>query len=485
MKFLAKSLLCILASSSSIIADDHDFINFSNDDTLHGQFLGFTTSGKIIWKNDAADKNIAFETKDVRKVVMNNGQRTKPFSHTSYITLKNLDTIPGNVHSLTGDQLTLETDYGGKITIPKDQILDLNINPLGQKVIYRGPFSEEEPWELKYPANRIAKDLSEEEQEKIRPWKFKNFSLNHQGEASSTLMEKEFPDQYRITFNSYSSQSYYPTMTIMADLKVPKYDDEDQELVKNRTRYRSSLGNYLGSSIVIRLHPSNSSLTQYGFKEDGSIFQSNAANMVRGTSSRGTQSKTYYDLRVDKKAGLIMLFANKRNVGQWQIDSLSEDYQGSYFGYNMQYSNSTAQSVISDIVVTTWNGVRDSALSLENETRDIVMLNNGTDRYSGNITGITEQTIDLKTAYAELAIPKDQVSSVTLSRKKTEDPEGRDKGEVAVRFYGTGRITGVLSKAEDGSIFLESKILGKIKIESEFITSFEFVNMDHAYETFQ
>ena len=486
MTILSKTLLSLLVASPIAFAQNNDLINFENDDTLHGKFLGFTTSGKIIWKNDSAEKNIAFETKEVRKIVMNNGQKTKPFSHISYVTLKNLDTIPGKVVSLTKDTLTLETDFGGKISIAKSNIFDINLNPLGDKIIYRGPYSEDEVWELKYPINRPVKDdLTDKEKEEQKPWKLKNFSLTHQGEPSSILMKPELPEKFRIIFNSYSSQSYFPKLVIMADLKIPEYDEDDKVIKQNRTRYNSSLANQLGTSLVIRLHPSSSSLIQYGFKEDGSLYQTTVPNMVGGISISSKQSKTLYDIRVDKKSGLIMLYANKRNVGQWQIESLADKHLGSHFGFNMQYSNANAKSVISDIVVSSWNGVRDSAISLENETRDIVMLNNGTDRYSGKVTAITDSTIDLKSTYAELSIPQDQVSSINFSRKRSDEPESRDKKDVTVRFYGTGRITGLLSKSDDGSIFIESSILGKIKVKSEFISSFEFVNMDYAYETFK
>lgn len=484
MKLLSKALLCILISSP-LYAEDRDIINFQNDDTLHGKFIGFTSSGKIIWKNNSAEKNIAFTVQDVRKIVLNKGEQTKPFTHDSYVTLKNLDTVPGKVVSLTDDQLTIDTDFGGEITIPKDKISDININPIGNKIIYRGPFSEDEPWKIKYPTKPEVQSLTDNKKEDKNPWKFKSFSLSHQGERSSILMKPELPDKYRITFNSYSSQSYYPTLTIMADLKIPDYDEDDEELKKNRARYTSSLAKYLGTSLVIRLHPSSSSLTHYGFEENGALFQTNISNMIRGISSRGRKTKTFYDVRVDKSKGLIMLFANERMVGKWQVDSLAERVTGSYFGFNMQYSNSTATTAFSDIVVSSWNGIQDSALSLENETRDILMLNNGTDRYSGEITSIADSSIELKSLYAELSIPQDQVSSITFSSKKSEKPASRDKQDVAVRFYGTGRITGILSKAEDGSIFLESKTLGKIKIKSEYITSFEFTDMDHAYEIFE
>jgi hypothetical protein len=113
------------------------------------------------------------------------------------------------------------------------------------------------------------------------------------------------------------------------------------------------------------------------------------------------------------------------------------------------------------------------------------MLNNGTDRFSGKIISINNSEIALKSAYADLTIPQDQVSSITFSGKKSEQSEPRDKNDVTVRFYGTGKITGTLTKGDEGDLFIESKILGKIKLKAEYINSLEFVDMDFAYEVSQ
>ena len=479
-------ILMLLCLSSFSLAEESDLINFENDDTLHGKFIGFTSSGKIIWKHASAEKNIAFQPSDVRKVIMNKGQRTKPFTHTSYVTLKNLDTIPGNIVSLTENQLAIETDYSGEINISKDQILDINLNPLGDKVIYRGPYSKAEDWKLKYFKTRNNELEEKKGKEKTEdPWKLQNFSLKHKGVTSAIIKDIEFPAQYRLTFNSYSSQSYYPSVILIADQKVPAYDEENKEVQKNRNNYKSSPGNHLGSSIIIRLHPVNPNLTHYGFNADGSLFQNNITSLIRASSSRTSQNNFNYDIRVDKETGLIMLYANKNMIGHWQIES-KEVFDGNTFGFYMQYSSAHAHSSISDISVTSWNGIKDSAMSLENETRDIVMLNNGTDRYSGNISKITSSTVDLKTEYAELEIPQTEISSIYLARGKSkENTHTRDTDDVTVHFYGTGRITGTLSKAQGDSVFLESDILGKIKVKSEYISSFEFTSMEYAYEKFK
>jgi len=89
-----------------------DHINFTNDDTLHGTFLGFTSTGKIIWKNDAADGNIGFDTNKVRKIVIHDGLEKHPFSHTSYLSLVNQDTIPAEIISMNDTK-------AGKVLISK------------------------------------------------------------------------------------------------------------------------------------------------------------------------------------------------------------------------------------------------------------------------------------------------------------------------------------------------------------------------------
>lgn len=486
MKLLYQSLFTIIISSSFIHAESNDFINFENDDTLHGKFIGLTSSGKIIWKNDSAEQNISFDTKEVRKILLNKGRLTKPFSHTSYVTLKNQDTIPGEIISLTNDQLTLQTDFAGKLVIQKENILDININPLNEKILYRGPYLENEGWEIKFPASSNFKNLTPEEQEKQKPWKFSNFALSHVGEASSILLKKELPEKYRITLNAHSQQYRYSSFVISADLQIPTFDKDDKFVQQNRSRYSSSIGSYLGTSIVINLQPSNPSLTTYNFNENGVLIETKLQNMLNYTSNNRFNTKTFFDIRVDTKSGNVLLFAEKKMVGNWQIDSPATQFRGLYSGLSMQYNNlAMAKSVISDVIISAWNGVKDSALSLENESRDIVMLNNGTDRYSGKITSIENNEILLKSAYADMAIPKDQVSSISFANNHSDIQPSRRKKDVSVRFHGTGRIVGLLSKSDLGELILESKMIGNIKLKTEYITSIEFTDMDIAYEVSQ
>ena len=471
-----------LIAQDSDEAKQKDLINFKNDDLLHGRFLGFTTSGKIIWKNDFAEKNIAFEKSEVRKIVINKGELHKPFTHNSFIKLKNNNTIPCKIISMKGGNLIIETDYCGELSIPSHLISNVEFNPHGNQIIYRGPFAEEKKWELKYAEQHKPKEDQDEEEKIPDAWLLKNFSLQHQGQPSSIMMKKELPEQFRSTFYCYTNQSRLPFITILADLNVPEIDKENTELVQNRSRYKSTIASYLGTCLVIKPHASGATLTHYGYKEDGSIYLNNLTNNIKSSSSRNNALKRFYDLRVDTKKGQVMLYLDKKHVGQWEINDMTTKLTGKHLGFNMQYSNGSNKTIVSDLIITKWNGVTDSARSLENATRDIVMLSNGTDRYSGKVTAITDTTVEINTDYAELSIPHEEVSSVNFATEKTVEipQEGADK--VTVRFYGTGSISGKISKAEDGYIAIDSKALGLIKVRSEYISSFEFIDMDHVYD---
>ncbi len=459
-----------------------DLINFKNDDLLHGKFQGFTTSGKIIWNHLSAEGNIAFSRAEVRKIVANKGKLTKPFSHTSFVKLKTTDVIPGKITSMSDENLTIETDYSDTFTIPKNLVSNIEFNPIGSHIIYRGPFSEEDGWKISYPERYKPKKDVADKDKKPASWTLKNFSLQHQGNPSSFVKEHNLPDKFRITYNSYFNRSS-PSIILLADLSVPEIDEENSTVTRNRTRYNSTVAGQLGTCLLLR--PSSSGqLSHFSFSDDGSINQNIISNTLKTSSKSFINNKTFYDIRVDTTTGLIMLYQDKKHIGQWRIDKFKDKFKGQHIGFNMNpYSNPTEnKTTLSDIVISKWNGVQDSAISLENNERDIVMLDNGTDRYSGKVTSITQDSVQLKSNYAELSIPHDQVSSVTFASDKVTAPPARQKDDVTIKFYGTGKLTGKVSKADKGYIKIDSKTLGSIKVAKEFISSYEFINMDDAYE---
>jgi len=463
-----------------------DFINFINDDTLHGTFLGFTTSGKIIWKNPAAEKNIAFTPDQVRMVVLNNGQLVKPFSHSSYLTLTNQDTIPGAIVGLSDKAITIKTDYAGELNIPRDIVKSIDFLPLGDKIHYRGPFSADD-W--KTFAYSTSSSSAKADDAKEPAWELKNFALKNDGKSGAIMHKDNFPGKNRYTFKINYSNSVMPSFIINADMMQPEVQQEEAAEAEEKPKAKAfsnraaKITEVTGTSLIFRLSSYSTSLSYYGFDVEGKPIVQSIPNMLpNARSSKPKQDHIDFDVRVNKETDTVLLYAEDSLIGQWDISAYSDKLKGNKIGFVNLYSSSTNASRISNIVVSAWNGITDAAVTMENDDRDTILLSNGTDRYSGDALQLSENTLQLKAPYAELEIPTDQIQSLYFARKNRRQLPVKDDSEISLRFYGSGRLTGSMSKGPGGKIILDSKVLGKLSILPEFVSSYEFEDLDYAYE---
>ncbi len=464
----------------------NDFINFTNDDTLHGKFLGFTTSGKIIWKNPSAEENIAFTPEQVRKVVLNKGRLVKPFTHTSFLTLTNQDTIPGAIVELNGKTITLRTDYAGDLEIPREVIRSIDFQPLGDKIHYRGPFTEDD-WET-FPYNYTTTKPKSESKEKPA-WELINFALKNTGLSGVIMHKEDFTNKARYTFKLTHRNSVMPSFVLSADMKQPEVkkerdaNDDEKANIKIVSNRASKITEVVGTSLIFRLTSYSSSLNFYGFDDEGVSFTQSIPNSLQNVrANRTRQDNVVFDIRMDKESDTVILYADQLMVGQWDISSFTKKLTGNKIGFVNLYSSGSNASMISDIVVSSWNGVVDPAKSMENSDRDTILLSNGTDRYSGKALNLVQNKLQLKGPYADLEIPTDQIQSLYFAEKDRRDLPAKAESEVSLRFHGSGRLTGSLAKGPHGKIILDSGVLGKLTILSEFISSYEFEDMDYSYE---
>ncbi len=490
MKSLIKLSLALLLATHSL-ADDSDHINFENSDTLHGTFKGITSSGKIIWLNSNAENNIAFLTKNVRKIVINDGKLTHPFTHTSYVTLTNNDTIPGDITAINSKTVTLKTDYAGVINIAKNKIKSINFTPHGYNIFYRGPFSAE-GWKVNdFDVNGYRADdpfdsspqktKPKKDKKKTQSWEFNSFSWINKSFPGSIIYQKDLPEVYRFTYSSYSSSSH-PYIVLCADGIPPKLKPkkDDKQVYRNTSDLLTSK---LGRCLIIRPNITSANLTFFDYSDTGKAKTTNIENTLTHSGSYRTSisGKINFDLRVDRPNNTILFYSGDNLVAKWDISTISDKLKGNKFGFATIYRQRKA-STVTDFVVSSWNGIVDPAITLENDDRDITLLNNGTDRFSGNVLKTQNGKLEIKGPYADLAIPLDQISTIHFAKKHLVKLPERAANDVTVRFYGTGRLTGTLSRAKDGGLILDSVALGKLPLKQEFITSIEFVDMEYAYE---
>ena len=121
----------------------------------------------------------------------------------------------------------------------------------------------------------------------------------------------------------------------------------------------------------------------------------------------------------------------------------------------------------------------DSARSMQHESRDIVLLNNGTDRFSGTINNITNNSLNLKNDYTNLDIPLNDIHQIHLHHgpKEEIDIDAEFEGEdpfFARLHYPHGLLTITPLSADQDTLNARSPLFGDLKLKLKPATLLEF-----------
>jgi hypothetical protein len=139
----------------------------------------------------------------------------------------------------------------------------------------------------------------------------------------------------------------------------------------------------------------------------------------------------------------------------------------------------------SEMIISEWSGIKDSAYSLSHEKRDIVLLSNGTDRYSGEITQIKDQKAYLKNAYSSLEIPMDEVAEIVFAKTKEAESKEPQEGTITARFYPNGKISGSPMPSKADTLKVQHPIAANLSINLSNAISLEFSDDNPFLETME
>ena len=234
---------------------------------------------------------------------------------------------------------------------------------------------------------------------------------------------------------------------------------------------KMSHSDLFGSCYTVLINSSYPRLTRNYFTDTGVAKQTHLSS-TRGYASLPENGEAEIEIRFDRNKAIVMLFINGKYVSQWND---TEGYLGEGHALGIYNPSSSNRIKISDIVVSSWSGVTDSAASLENENRDIVLLTNGTDRFSGTLTSIKQGRAYLKTTYADSQIPLTELSEIVFKSATTtnlEDEKIAAKFEwesepVSIVYHPFGRIKMIPLSATPTTLSGSSPFLGKISTDIE------------------
>lgn len=477
MNFLSHiTSLALIAGASTSLANPaeeaqtaSDLLRFVNNDTLHGNFLAFGAADTLIWNNPEATEPISFSTTKLHRVVLNRGKAHQPITQTSNVKLTNGDIIPGKIISADAKVIVLETEHLGKLEIPRTALSKIAPTPFGGKLVYYGPL-DSEGWntvstaslngaEKKAPADK-------DDDNKLTDWQHIGAAWYAGTDKSRFLLrENALPDKCRLSFKLAWRGSLYAKVALHADFSPPEYE--------NKSSSQLDMGPTIGQGYMLSLSSHSASLYACTFDDEGkplnTRLQGSQSNL--GLSAVETAN---FELRIDKAQKKILLFLNGNFKAKWD---LGDEYagKGNHLAFkNQRYSKSEIR--VSDVVISHWNGMKDSASSMKSTDRDVILLNNGLDRFSGEFKELREGKIYFHGSYDnEMAIPVKEVSEIHLATGKQEEPAAAKNPQgVYFYIYPHGRITGVPRQSTDGKTKLQTILLGEVALDTRYINIIDF-----------
>ena len=486
-------------SSAMVLAaaESPDLMRFANGDQLHGTFRGIKEGTQIVWQRDDLNAPVEFKPAQLRHIVLRGGRPAKSLTSYSHLALVNGDSVPGTITDLDADTITLATLYAGSVRIPRNQVTMLAPSPLGGRLRYHGPFIEDE-WTMANPSfpdgmPPPAPDAAEKDKvgkpNKDQPgrWTFSGSAWYWTNRQSGTalLRENAMPDRSVLRFDLAWRNRLSIAIGFHADFAKTKPrdpDDKDQDKPPRRPQGfapgdSSVLPMLFGNSYVIQIFSTHLMLFRTSLNEEGGPVVERV--QINGNAVRlGDTGKARMEIRSNRLTGEISIFINDEFVVNWSEggadgrDPARFSGKGAGFGFVVQTEDSPVK--ISDVMVAEWNGMPDSARSLQIDDQDIVLLANGTDRFSGKVGGMRDGKISLDGKYGRFEFQLDDIAEIRFARNGLAKESEPAADNLIVRLSPLGQVSGRPLSGDASSVRISNPIYGDLDLNLESATMLDF-----------
>jgi hypothetical protein len=469
------------------LAEATDLLRFDNGDQLHGQFQGFGEEGSILWKRDKTeDDSIKFDSSDIRQVILKSGKPAQSLANLAYIGTCNGDRIQGTVQEIDDKRIFIQTDFAGLLDLPRDQVEIFAPNPMGGRVLYYGPFDKTEWTQKNYKhMGGIPNQKNGEEIKKEFPlWEFNGSAWywNNANTGTALIRDKGMTDRSILQFDLAWKKNLSATVAFHADFSIPK-NAKQQEYYPPHISV-TDLPYLFGSSYVLQIISNNVVLFRVGFDEEGTpaIDRLDSNNFEQAHNLLRNLSSAKFEIRCNRISGEIILFVDGKHICEWsEAPVTSEDqenpsygYKGKGPGYGFIVQMQESPLRVSDIIVAEWNGMPDSARSLDSNEFDIVLLNNGTDRFSGKIKSMKDGKVSLTSRFGNFSFPIEEIAEIRFAKSQLKVVNDPSPDDFKVRFYPLGSISGEVVSGDSKSIRLLNTATGEITVDLQSASMLDF-----------
>ncbi len=488
-RFLAISWLLVATAFSA--ETPADLLRFTNGDQLHGTFRGIRDDRSVIWQHDNVEKRVDFKPDQVRHVVLRGGRPVKSLADVANVAMVNGDRIPGKILGMDEHTLTLETEFAGVLKLPRDQVAMFSPNPLGGRLRYHGPFTEED-WKMAHAAfpdgfpqkEPATEDLQGPDMENPGRWEFSGsgWFWKNKGYGTAIIRDNALPDRAILRFDLAWRNRLSVAIAFHADLaKAPEKEDKNEEVRRRPLGFvpgdSAILPKIFGNSYVLQIFSMQTILYRTSVADDGS--PSIERVQINGSGPRlGDTGKVTVEIRSNRDTGVITLFMDGEFVARWD-ESVVGNYdrtrfagKGGAFGFVVQTEDSPVK--VSEVMVAEWNGMPDSARSMQTDDQDIALLTNGTDRFSGKVVGFQDGKIQLDGKYGRFSFDLDDVAEIRFARKSLAKQTDAPDDNLVIEFSPLGQISGRTVSGDSSKLRMTDPVYGEFEVRLESAVMLDF-----------
>lgn len=481
---MIRRLLLLGLSQMALLsaAEGPDLLRFTNGDQLHGTFQGIKSGGLSTWLREDLNEPVDFKSTLLRHVVLRSAKPAKPLDSLSSISLVNGDRIPGSLATMDEKSITLKTSFSDELVIPRDQVAMLSPSPMGGRLHYYGPFSED-GWKMASAAFPDGLPTTPpEEGEAPQRWHFSGAAWYWPGKLAGTalLRENAMPERSIIRFDLAWKNQLFVAIGFHADFTKPKAADPEEPPRRPgglTPGDPSALPVLFGNSYVLQIFSTHLTLFRTSISEEGK--GSFERIQINGNPLRiGDVGKVAVEIRSNRPTGEISLFINGEFIVQWsdplvlQAGAPLKNRQGSGLGFLVQTQEAPVK--ISDLMIAEWNGLPDSARSLQLEEQDVILLANGTDRFSGRVTAFDQGKIRVEAKLGQFQIPLDDIAEIRFAKKNLAAPAEPSADQLTIRFSPFGQISGRVLTGTQSAIDLVHPACGETSVKLDSAVMLEF-----------
>ena len=440
--------LLFLQSAFCLAQEAESTVRFANGDQLSGKVLTLTLED-LTWQSPILAEPAKFALKHVVDVTMSppkSAADRMEAGHEATLEMTNGDVFHGQLSGLSDEEIRLTTWYAGELVFRRVNVEEVKISRAAD-TYYRGPNSIEE-WT---------------QQEGSESWSFRDSAL-HCSAPGGIAREIDFPDEAEIIFEAEWRGAFRPKIIFFSDDITTTDPEKGYEMV------------FQGNSVHVKKSGSNNWL---GHSTNAGELRENEKAEIR--------------IRASKKTGKIVLLVDGERIDVWEDEEL--DPQGFGKGFHIVAQDSSPLK-ISEIKVTSWDGYveevnpqarfngrrfrggfdfdedREEVRKEEEVPEGRMVLRNG-DTMEGEITGVDDDQVTVKTEFSEVTFPISRLKNLILKKADMETPK-RNKGDVRATLSDGSEIVFRLDGVEKDKLLGFSQNFGSATFARDAFKKIEF-----------